>query len=123
MVPKGKQVKATELQDAQTQPDVAVRTETRTPHSKANSNKSSGKLVQPSDSSLNSPIKNNKNNKITNKSSEQVLSDRLPKGSDDPHPTAFIYNSFHCLDEDMEAESAPAESTNKQRRIIKLNKK
>ena len=85
---------------------------------KTNSNKSSGKSVQPSVSSPKSPIKNSNNNK-TNKP-EKVLSDRLPKGSDDPIQQ---HNRFQCLDEDIDAESAPAESTKKQGRIIKLNKK
>ena len=54
------------------------------------------------------------------KSSDRVLSDRLPKGSDDPIQQ---HNRFHCLDEDMEAENSPAESTNKQGRILKINNK
>ena len=59
-------------------------------------------------------------NKSPNKSSDRVLSDRLPKGSDD---LIQQHNRFHCLDEDMEAEKSPAESTNKQGRIIKINNK
>ena len=117
MAAKGKQAKAPQLQDAQTQTDVAVQTDIKTPP-KTNSNKSSGKPVQASVSSPKSPVKHSNNNK-TNKP-EKVLSDRLPKGSDDPIQQ---HNRFQCLDEDMEAESAPAESTNKQGRIIKLNKK
>ena len=96
---------------------VAVQTDIKTPP-KTNSNKSSGKPVQASVSSPKSPVKHSNNNK-TNKP-EKVLSDRLPKGSDDPTQQ---HNRFQCLDEDMEAESAPAESTNKQGRIIKLNTK
>ena len=118
MAAKGKQAKAPQLQDTQTQTDVAVQTEIKTPPPKTGSNKSSGKPVQASVSSPMSPIKNSNNNK-TNKP-EKVLSDRLPKGSDDPIQQ---HNRFYCLDEDMEAESAPAESTNKQGRIIILNKK
>ena len=70
MAAKGKQVKATELKDAQTQTDIGVQTETRTPPPKANSHKSSGKPVQPPASSPKNPIKNN--NK-TNKPTEKVL--------------------------------------------------
>ena len=109
MAVKGKQRKTTELKDAQTQTDIAVQTETRKPPPKANSYKSSGKPVQTPASSPKSPIKNN--NK-TNKPTEKVISDSLQQ-----------HNRFQCLDEDMEAESVPAESTNKQGRIIKLNKK
>ena len=118
MAAKGKQAKAPQLQDAQTKTDVAVQTEIKTPPPKINSNKSSEKPVQPSVSSPRSPIKNSNNNK-TNKP-EKVLSDRLPKGSEDPIQQ---HNCFLCLDEDMEAESAPAGFTKKQGRIIKLDKK
>ena len=117
MAAKGNQAKTPQLQDAQTQTDVAVQTEIKTPP-KTNSNKSSAKPVQHSVSSPKSPVKNSNNSK-TNKP-EKILSDRLPKGSDDPIQQ---HNRFQCLDEDMEAESAPAESANKQGRIIKLNKK
>ena len=55
------------------------------------------------------------------KSPSKVLSDRLPKGSDDEIKQ---FNRFSSLDEDMEAEDSQAESnTNKQGRIIKLNKR
>ena len=51
------------------------------------------------------------------KSPSKVLSDRLPKGSDDEIKQ---FNRFSSLDEDMEAEDSQAESnTNKQGRIIK----
>ena len=59
-------------------------------------------------------------NKSPNKSSDRILSDRLPNGSDDPIQQ---HKRFHCLNEDMEAENSPAESTNKQGRIIKINNK
>ena len=122
MAAKGKHVK-----DAQTQTDVAVQTESSTITPKLNSNKLSSKPVQSSISSSKSPVSGNVNQKpekpTRNKSpskSEKVLSDRLPKGSDDPIQQ---HNRFHCLDEDMEAESSPAESINKQSRIIKINNK
>ena len=76
-----------------------MQTETRTPPPKANSYKSSGNPVQPLVSSPKSCIKNN--NK-TNKPTEKVLSDRLPKGSDDPIQQ---HNRFQRLDDDLEAES------------------
>ena len=101
MAAKSKQAKEPQLQDAQTQTDVAVQTEIKTPPPKTNSNESSGKPVQPSVSSPKIPVKNSNNNK--NKPGK-VLSDRLPKGSDDPIQQ---HNRFQCLDEDMKAESAP----------------
>ena len=122
MAAKGKQV-----EDAQTQTDVAVQTESSTITPKLNSNKSSSKPVRSSISSSKSAVRGNVNQKpekpTRNKSpskSEKVLSDRLPKGSDDPIQQ---HNRFHCLDEDMEAESSPTESINKQGRIIKINNK
>ena len=57
MAAKGKQAKAPRLQDTQTQTDVAVQTEIKTPPPKTSSNKSSGKPVQASVSSPMSPIK------------------------------------------------------------------
>ena len=54
-----------------------------------------------------------------NKSPTKVLSDRLPKGSDDQ---ITQLNCFGFLDDDMEAEDSQAESNiNRQGRIIKLN--
>ena len=100
-----------------------VPTETNIPPPEANNNKSSNHP------SVSSPVKSNVNkrtekqaiNKSPNKSSDRVLSDRLPKGSDDPIQQHY---RFHSLDEDMEAENFPAESTNKQGSIIKMiNKK
>ena len=45
-----------------------------------------------------------------------ILSDRLPKGSDDQ---IAQFNRFGCLDDDMEAEDSQTEpSVNKQGRII-----
>ena len=78
MAEKGKQVK-----DAQTQTDAAVQTETNTITPKLNSNKSCSKPVQSSISSSKSPVRGNVNQKSPSKS-EKVLSDSLPKGSDDP---------------------------------------
>ena len=69
---------------------------------------------------LTKELKSKLETKSPNKSSDRVLSDRLPKGSDDPIQQ---HNRLHCLDEDMEAENSPAESTNKQGRIIKINNK
>ena len=55
------------------------------------------------------------------KSPKKVLSDRLPKGSDDPIQQ---HNRFQSLDEDMEADTDHTEqNANKQGRIIKLNKR
>ena len=51
----------------------------------------------------------------------KIVSDRLPKGSDDEIKQ---YNRFSSLDEDMEADDSHAElNTNKQGRIIKLSNK
>ena len=61
------------------------------------------------------PVRNNS----PPKSPRKVLSDRLPKGSDDKIQQ---HNRFQSLDEDMEAETDHAEG-NKQGRIIKLNNK
>ena len=59
--------------------------------------------------------------KSPSKSSNKVLSDRLPKGSDDQIQQ---HNRFQCLDEDIEADIDHAEQNkNKQGRIIKLNKR
>ena len=61
--------------------------------------------------------------KSPSKSPRQVLSDRLPKGSDDQIQQ---HNRFHCLDEeDMEADVNHAEplNPNKQGCIIKSNNK
>ena len=56
--------------------------------------------------------------KSPKKPQNKVLSDRLPKGSDDQIQQ---HNRFQSLDEDMEAEDSHAESIhNKQGRIIKL---
>ena len=56
-----------------------------------------------------------------NKSPNKVLSDRLPKGSDDQIQQ---HNRFEYLDEDMEAEDTQADQNlNRQGRIIKINNK
>ena len=114
-VTKSNIAKSVTLKDAQTQTnDASVQTEilqkqtsTTVKHQQPVSNKTPDKPVR---------------NKSPNKSSDRVLSDRLPKGSDDP---IQLHNRFHCLDEeDMEAENDHAEiHTNKQGRIIKLNNK
>ena len=120
MAAKGKMVKALELKDAQTQTEAVIPTETKTPP-KANNNKSSNHpSVSSPDKSNNKRTEKQARNKSPTKSSDRVLSDRLPKGSDDPIQQ---HNRFHCLDEDMEAENCLAESTNKQGRIIKINNK
>ena len=60
-------------------------------------------------------------NQTRHKSPNKIVSDRLPKGSDDEIKQ---YNRFSSLDEDMEADDSHAESNmNKQGRIIKLNNK
>ena len=114
-VTKSNIAKSVTLKDAQTQTnDASVQTEipqkqtsTTVKHQQPVSNKKPDKPVR---------------NKSPNKSSDRVLSDRLPKGSDDPIQQ---HNRFHCLDEeDMEADNDHAEiHTNKQGRIIKLNNK
>ena len=77
MAAKGKQAKAPQLQDAQTQTDVAVQTEIKTPPPKISSNKSSGKPVQALVSSPKSPVKNSNNNKQINlKRSSQIAFQR-----------------------------------------------
>ena len=59
--------------------------------------------------------------KSPGKSSNKVLSDPLSKGSVDQIQQ---HNRFHCLEEDMEADIDLAEpNTNKQGRIIRLNKR
>ena len=60
-------------------------------------------------------------NQRRHKSPTKIVSDRLPKGSDDEIKQ---YNRFSSLDEDMEADDSHAElNTNKQGRIIKLSNK
>ena len=73
------------------------------------------------------PIANKKpekpvRNKSPNKPPENVISDRLPKGSDD---SIKQHNRFIRLDEDMKADDDHADgNANKQGRIIKIiNKK
>ena len=57
--------------------------------------------------------------KSPKKTQNKVLSDRLPKGSDDQIQQ---HNRFQSLDEDMEADTDHAEqNANKQGRIIKIN--
>ena len=115
MAAKGKQVKATELKDAQTQTDIAVQTETTTAPPKGNSYKSSGKPVQPL-------VRRVLLKTIIKQIHLLKRCSQIAFLRDVTTPFNSI-NRFQCLDEDMEAESIPAESTNKQGRIIKLNKK
>ena len=114
-VTKSKATKSVTLKDAQTQTnDASVQTDPNV--------KETATTQKPQKSPANDSKKpeNPIRNKSPYKSSDKVLSDRLPKGSDDPIQQ---HNHFHCLNEDMEAEDGPAETTNKQDRIIKLNNK
>ena len=96
------------LEDAQTQTNYAsVQTDSKSvTQQKPIANKKQEKPVR---------------NKSPNKLPEKVISDRLPKGSDDPIKQ---HNRFICLDEDMGADDDHADrNTNKQGRIIKINTK
>ena len=101
-----------ELKDAQTQTNEAT-VQTVTPQKP---NESNVKTLQ-------KQVANKKPEKPLPKSPKKtqnkVLSDRLPKGSDDQIQQ---HNRFQSLDEDMEADTDHAEqNTNKQGRIIKIN--
>ena len=119
---------ARRVQDASTQTDdVGVQTETqKKPETNCMPQKQTPSNVKPPQKPLvnKHPEKPDKSApKSPSKSPRQVLSDRLPKGSDDPIQQ---HNRFHCLDEeDMEADVNHAEppNQNKQGRIIKLNNK
>ena len=114
-ITKSKATKSVNLKDAQTQTnDASVQTDPKVKET------STTQKPQKSPANVNRKPEKPIRNKSPNKSSDKVLSDRLPKGSDDPIQQ---HNRFHCLDEDMEAEDGPAETTNKQGRIIKLNNK
>ena len=101
-----------ELKDAQTQTNEAT-VQTVTPQKP---NESNVKTLQ-------KQVANKKPEKPLPKSPKKtqnkVLSDRLPKGSDDQIQQ---HNRFQSLDEDMEADTDHAEqNANKQGRIIKIN--
>ena len=101
-----------ELKDAQTQTNEAT-VQTVTPQKP---NESNVKTLQ-------KQVANKKPEKPLPKSPKKtqnkVLSDRLPKGSDDQIQQ---HNRFQSLDEDMEANTDHAEqNANKQGRIIKIN--
>ena len=101
-----------ELKDAQTQTNEAT-VQTVTPQKP---NESNVKTLQ-------KQVANKKPEKPLPKSPKKtqnkVLSDRLPKGSDDQIQQ---HNRFQSLDEDMEAHTDHAEqNANKQGRIIKIN--
>ena len=110
-VAKSSSAKTVNMKDAQTQTnDASVQTETPE------------KQISPPAKTSKKPTVNRKPEKpivkSPKKTQNKVLSDRLPKGSDDQIQQ---HNRFECLDEDMEAEDTNAESIpNKQGRIIKL---
>ena len=113
-VTKSNTVKTVDLKDAQTQTnDVSVQTDSI-------QNQTSN-TVKAQKATMNKKPEKPVRNTSPAKSRKEVLSDRLPKGSDDQIQQ---HNRFHCLDEDMEAENDYAETNaNKQGRIIKLNKR
>ena len=113
-VTKSNTVKIVDLKDAETQTnDVSVQTD-----SIQNQTSNTVKAQKPT---INKKPEKPVRNTSPAKSCKEVLSDRLPKRSDDQIQQ---HNRFHCLDEDMEAENDYAEtSTNKQGHIIKLNKR
>ena len=100
-----------ELKDAQTQITEATTQNTQAPQTKVTTN---AKPAQKPPASRKPKIPAPKSPNI---SQNKVLSERLPKGSDD---LILQHNRFQPLDEeDMEAENNPAE-TNKQGKIIKI---
>ena len=108
-----------QLKDAQTQ-TTDVTTQTSTPQKQT----TSSAKPTPKPQGNKKPEKTDKNvPKSPTTSPRKVLSDRLPKGSDDQIQQ---HNRFQCLDEeDMDADINHAEpiNPNKQGRIIKLNNK
>ena len=103
-----------QLKDAQTQTTNAS-TQTTEPQTKMSTNVNASQKVQAA-KKPEKPVA-----KSPTKSQNKVLSDRLPKGSDDQIQQ---HNRFQCLEEDMEKATDHAEEiTNKQGRIIKLNKR
>ena len=103
-----------QLKDAQTQTTNAS-TQTTEPQTKMSTNVNASQKVQAA-KKPEKPVA-----KSPTKSQNKVLSDRLPKGSDDQIQQ---HNRFQCLEEDMEEATDHAEQiTNKQGRIIKLNKR
>ena len=100
-----------QLKDAQTQTTNAS-TQTTEPQTKMSTNVNASQKVQAA-KKPEKPVA-----KSPTKSQNKVLSDRLPKGSDDQIQQ---HNRFHCLEEDMEEATDHAEQiTNKQgRNLIK----
>ena len=93
---------------------------TSSKHNKENTASSQHELTKVNNSQVQAKAQRSPSQK-RNKSPQQVLSDRLPKGSDDQ---IAQFNRFGCLDDDMEAEDSQTESnTNRQGRIIKINNK
>ena len=114
IVVKANKASTVELKDAQTQTTEASTQTTPPPQTKVTINAKPAQKL-PASRKPEKPAP-----KSPNKSQNKVLSDRLPKGSDD---LIQQHNRFQPLDEeDMEAENNHAE-TNKQGRIIKLNNK
>ena len=111
---KSNKTSSVEHKDAQTQTsDASIQTVPQ--------QKTSQTSVKTSDKPVSQKKQEKPLPKSPSKSSHKVLSDRLPKGSDDQIQQ---HNRFQCLDEDMEADIDHAEqNTNKQGRIIKLNKR
>ena len=104
-----------ELKDAQTQTnDASVQTITQQKPIESNV-KTSQKAI--TNKKPDKPLP--KSRRSPKKTQNKVLSDRLPKGSDDQIQQ---HNRFQSIDEDMEADTDHAEqNTSKQGRIIKLN--
>ena len=113
-VTKSNTSKSVSLKDAQTQTsDVAVQTDSV--------NKQPSNTAKTQKPAVNKKPEKPIDNSSSAKSPKKVLSDRFPKGSDDPIQQ---HNRFQSLDEDMEADTDHAEqNANKQGRIIKLNKR
>ena len=111
-ITKSSAAKTVNLKDAQTQTnDASVQTDSL--------EKQTSATAKPRKPTVNQNPEKLVRNNSPPKSPRKVLSDRLPKGSDDKIQQ---HNRFQSLDEDMEAETDHAEG-NKQGRIIKLNNK
>ena len=106
-IPKSNKASRVNLKDAQTQTnDASVQTDSKSvTQQKPIANKKPEKLVH---------------NKSPNKPPEKVISDHLPKGSDDPIKQ---HNRFICLDEDMEVDDDHADRNANKQGIIKINNK
>ena len=113
-VTKSNTAKSVNLKDAQTQTsDASVQTDSL--------NKQTSNTVKTQKPAVNKKPEKPVRNSSPAKSPKKVISDRLPKGSDDPKQQ---HNRFQSLEEDMEADTDHAEqNANKQGRIIKLNKR